>query len=254
MLNKRLCYWFLCAPGLLLALPPYSLAEECGLLRMQLSRSPGTDITASHCADKTELSIDSQVQMSAGGRFWLESLPSVPGGAEFQIICQNNSSKAITLKVTQAFLPWLQPQQLENCSTWLDNRLICGTNENSSKNLVCAIAPKKSRPLAAAMERKNAITMRGLDSHPHKPKADPESGQMDDWLVLLKSEIDLCRIAFQSEQTLTLSWKINTSGQVSETSIKESGGNTKFADCALDAIKSFEFPALNKDTQITFSF
>lgn len=230
-------------------------AAECPILRLQIERSPGTAVSGSHCANKDELSLGAQIQMQPGARFWLESTASAPGGSQFQLICQNNSSSTLNIQVAQPIMPWLQPQAPANCSTWQTNRLSCSTPGMDNKALLCAISPKKQQAATSNIQRTTSVTMRGLGEHKDADAGDDnEPARMNEWLGLIKSEIDLCRVVYETEQPITLSWRVKASGHATDTTVKETLLDNKFAACAVDAINHFAFPPFSKDTNVTFSF
>lgn len=241
---------------ILIALSGVTLAgaKECPVLRLQQARSPGTTVIGSQCTNKEELSLGAQIQMQPGARFWMESVAGA-GGAQFQLICQNNSSATLTINVAQPIMPWLQPQAPVSCTTWQTNRLSCSTPGMDNKALLCAISTKKQPPASGNIQRTTSVTMRGLSDHNASGSADEdEPARMDEWLGMIKSEIDLCRMVYQTEQPITLSWKVKASGQAMDTSVKETMVDNKFAACAVDAINHFSFPTFSKDTLVTFSF
>ncbi len=230
-------------------------ASECGVLKLQKNRSPGTAIVNNSCNESALLAEETLLQLPAESRLWLESIESSSSTENTQIICQNKSSQSVDIKVNSALSPWISPEGLAQCSQWSNGRLECHASNSDKNNLFCASASIKKPPTLSKPEQKTSLSMRGLKSSIAKATTPAEQQQiLNQWINYLKPEIDLCRKIYQISQPITLSWKIKASGEITETSVKETLTDKQFADCAIEVIQNFEFPTFNKDTQVTFSF
>ena len=233
-------------PSLLLLLGHSSLgAAECGVLKLQKSRSLGTSIAQNNCTNDSELSVESILKLPAGGRVWLESTSSLQDSERFQIICQNKSTGPLNIKISGAIYPWLRPENAQ-CKDWVNDRLECNELKSDKKALFCSIAQIKT-PSSLPMGRTTSLALRGLQ---HKTN----QNEVEQWSSYIKPEIDLCRKLFASSHPITLSWKINSSGVASAAEIKEPDIDNNLAECAIEVIENFKFPKVEKDTQVTLSF
>ncbi len=233
-------------------------AADCPLLKIQQMRSSGTDVSGSHCSNKEDLSVDSVLSVAPGARFWLETAVSNPADTAYQLICQNKSTHAVTVKVAQATQPWLQADASLKCSPWQSNRLACSEANGDANALMCAISAKKTSHdvglapgtanVVALDTRTSSVTVRGIGSHKN---VDPA---LEPWMTMLKSEIDLCRAVSDSEHAITLSWKLKVNGQVTGAVVKNTDVDSKFAACSLDALHNFQFPKIDKETYVTLAF
>lgn len=257
MLNKT--YILLLGVLTALSITTHVNAADCPLLKLQQMRSSGTDVSGSHCPNKEDLSVDSVLSVAPGARFWLESSVNNPADIAFQLICQNKSSHSITLKVAQASQPWLQADASLKCSPWQSNRLACSEANGDANALMCALSAKKTSHdvglapgtanVVALDTRTSSVTVRGIGSHKN---VDPA---LEPWMAMLKSEIDLCRAVSDSDQPITLSWELKANGQVKGAVVKNTGVDSKFAACSLDALHNFSFPKIDKDTyHVTSAF
>lgn len=230
-------------------------AAECGILKLQSNRNPGANIISNSCTSNNQLALASTLQIQAGARLWLESANDSQKSGNFHIICQNKSSEPLKIKVNSPVLPWISPENSSQCNDWANNRLECNESGSEKTALSCAIAQINSPPVIQTMQRKTSLAMRGLKRSTHKPtNTEASQKDIDQWLSYLKPEIDLCRKVFNTNQPITLSWKIKASGDVVDTLIKESSIDNQLAECAIEVIENFDFPLFEKDTQITFLF
>lgn len=227
-------------------------ADECGVLKLQINRSPGATVTHNACSEAPFLAIDAIVLLQAGSRVWLESV-AASNPEKTQIICQNKSTRAIEIKINSDVSPYINPEGLTQCTQWTNSRLEC--HDSNNNDLFCASAQIKKLPAVTALQQKTSISMRGFKSLHHKAltSKDPQQ-ELNQWITYLKPEIDLCRKTYQVTQPITLSWKIKSSGQVTEMTLKESITDKQFADCAIDVIQNSDFPTFDHDTQVSFSF
>ncbi len=246
---KLRCCFFKVFSLLLILLSTRSLAGECSVLRIQTHRTLGATITNNKCPVGTGLSLESVIELQAGTRVWLESVEKRQNAEGFQIVCLNKSSSAQKLKIVSADFPWLASLNLQDCKTWLANRLVCKQPQNQHEALLCAITPKPS-PGFRAVQSKTSVTVRGFDKH-LKAQSSYEQRTLANFVA---PGINLCRKLLNTNQPITLTWTIGVSGTASNASVVESVVDKPFAACALDALEHIDFPAVTHDTRVTVSF
>jgi len=229
-------------------------ASECGILKMQKYRNSGVQVANNYCTEESELSLNTILQIPAGARLWLESTNAIQKFEDYQIICQNNSSAPLNIKIDSPILPWISPENDSHCSRWINNRLECQTSNNDEKTLLCAIAQIRKSLASTIMQRKTSFTLRGLNYRRNNIASDDIQIEADKWKAYLKPEIDLCRKVFQVHYPITMNWKIRTDGKVTDTSITETNFDNQFVECAIEVIKNFSFPAFEKDIPVTLLF
>lgn len=229
-------------------------AADCGVLKLQKSRSVGTSIVSNTCANPNELSVQAVLKLPAGARLWLESSSALADSEHYQIICQNKSTNAFNIKVNSAVYPWISPEDAR-CNSWVNERLECNELNSDKKALYCSIAQVNALPSDRPLERTTSLALRGLKHNaPNTAPLTITQDTLDQWSASLKPEINLCRKVFVSTHPITLSWKINTSGDAMNTKIKETNLDQQLEDCITDVVESFKFPQLTKDTQVTLTF
>jgi len=253
MIRIRLCISGMLFSSLLVAASG-ATATECGILRLQKARSSGTDVVINKCHGSENLAVASILQLRSSSRVWLESISDASSAAKFQIICQNESSSPVKIKVASAFLPWIKPEGFINCNAWTNDRLECKEPGSDRIALVCAIALKKMYVATHEIQRNASVTMRDI----HEPDngrtlTDREAKQLESIIEnKINPKIKLCESLF--DQEVAIVWTIRSTGQVTNTSIAENTREDQFANCALKVIEAYTFPSFSNDIQMYTSF
>jgi hypothetical protein len=248
-ITLRYCFFKVCTFALILS-STSGLAAECSILRLQTHRGLGAAITHNKCPSATDLSLESVIELQAGTRVWLESVEKSQQAEGYQIVCLNKSSAVQKLKIIRANSPWLASLSLPDCSSWLANRLACKQPHNQNEILLCAISQKPSPVVMRAVQSKTSVTVRGFDDHLQR-QSPPEQRK---WARFVSPGINLCRRLLNTNQAITLSWTIETTGTVSHASIVESGIDRQFSACVLEALEHIDFPDVAHETRLTASF
>jgi hypothetical protein len=235
--------------GLLLANAPLQ-AANCSVLRLQTIRSSGTDIIDNACDTETDLAVGTLLELQAGTRLWLETPETNLNAASFQIICQNQSSSSLKIRIKSPFLPWIEPVDTVQCNAWINNRLVCSQDRNPKAALLCAIAQRARNLPIPDMQQKTSVTMRGV-TNPTITQSPQASRQ---WADFAKSGIDLCRKITNAYEPVTLTWRINTTGETVSASIAATTVDQQLADCALEALKNTHFPSVMHELSVTYKF
>lgn len=227
--------------------------NQCGVLQLQNIAKPGVAVSNNRCTG-SDMALESIVYLQADASVRLVSPSGGPSSAEHQIICQNQSSFPLKIRVTSADLPWIRPEQDHiHCNDWLNGRLECHEASSDKMALICAIS-----------EKENTIGLHGNSTKTFPGIRSPWPDNADMELELLKVEdvlknyiipkIEQCRKNNPSDQVLKLAWRIKANGVVTGTTIPENVSEDEFVDCAIEVIEDFIFPSFQKDIPVTYEF
>ena len=209
----------------------------------------GVTITNNDCLNSSNLALDSLVEIQAGTRLWLESLGNNQDTENVQLICQNESTLPMNIKLSSASFPWIELVGLMHCNPWIDNRLTCKQADNKTPALLCAIARTSNNSQnGGAQNNKTSVTMRGIG----KSISVQSTDDLNKWIDIAKPSIDLCRKMLNSMQPITLMGNINAIGEVSTSAIMELDIDKPFEVCALEAFANSRFPGAPTKLSLTF--
>lgn len=228
---------------------------QCGVLQLQRVAKPGVTVSNNRCTG-SGMALESIVYLKPDSTVRLVSSsgePS-PSASEYQIICQNQSSFPLKIRVASAASPWIQPEEdLIHCGNWLNDRLECNASRSDKTSLICAISEKENAIVSGGNLAKTPPRMRSIQ--PDDTDIEMELVKVDE---VLKSyiipKIEQCRKNFPSDQVLTLTWKIKANGVVTGTTLPENISENKFVDCAIEVIEDFIFPSFQTDIPVTYKF
>lgn len=227
-------------------------ASDCGVLQFLKNKSHGVSIQKNACEKQTNIAIGTKIDLTPGARIWLKSFAKPDLDHHFQVICQNKSSFHVKLEVSRMFLPWMNPVNLDRCSSWIDNKLTCEDQNGNANRFFCAIASIKNPQhlIANEIERTTSVKMRTVDFNKGYPLA------MKDLIEIFKPEISLCRYLYQTRQTIDIKWTINDLGKVEDIAVSQikSGKNSLFMECVEAVVKSYKYPVLAKNTNYSHQF
>lgn len=250
MRSIRTCYLIL---GMQLA---YSnvFGSECGILRLEESRSFGTEIRNNACVQSNNLSIGASLKLNSNSRLWLDSVPSLVTATKYKIICQNQSSLPVTIKIASPVSPWINPEGKLKCKDWIDKRLECQESGANKVTLICAIALKNKIDVTHQIQSNASVNIRGIDGHVNSQKlSHKQAGHLQ---LLFEKDInprfDLCESLFDRE--VAIAWTIGPKGQVDNVSITTNNSEDQFAKCVVKVIKASVFPSVSNNVQMYSTF
>ena len=230
-------------------------AADCPVLEYLAKKSSASQVLVNPCLNVQRIGVGSIFKLLPEGRLWLKSLSSMEVGSNYQLICHNRSGKASKVSVTSASFHWIRPSGFAQCSDWIENKLSCKDSNEGSELFFCAIALMKKPEIREEIQRRTSVTMRGLaDQGRLEALSEVASGELDQLAGFIKAEIDLCRIVYKNQQTVTVTWTVQTSGLVTEPVIKEPVNDDEFTECVSDVIRHFNYPVFPKDIQISYQF
>jgi hypothetical protein len=226
---------------------------QCGVLQLQKATKPGVAVSNNRCTS-SDMALESIVYLQANTSVRLVSSSRWPFASGHQILCQNQSSFPLKIKVTSAASPWIRPEQdLIHCNDWLNSRLECNASWSDKMALICAIS-----------EQENVIVLRGnltitspkmRSPQPDNVDMEMERLKVDEVLKnYIKPKIEQCRKNYPSDQVLTLAWTIKSNGVVTDTPIPENISEDKFVDCAVEVIEDWIFPPFQNDMPVAYEF
>jgi len=226
---------------------------QCGVLQLQKAVKPGVTVSNNRCTG-SDIALESIIYLQPDTSVKLVSPSGKPGAAENQIICQNQSSFPLKIRIASAALPWIQPEQdLIHCGGWLNDRLECNSLRGDKTALVCAISEKENTIISRGDLTKIPPRMRSLQSD--NPDFEMEQQKVKDVLQsYVIPKIEQCQKNNPSDQVLTLTWKIKANGVVTGTTLPENISEDEFVDCAIEVIEDFVFPSFPKEIQVTYKF
>ena len=255
--NKKWTYCRLALTGALLSsnllLLNACVVTQCGVVQLQKVAKPGVTVSNNKCTG-SDMALESIVYLKPDTTVRLVSSSGEPSASENQIICQNQSSFPLKIRVVSAASPWIQPEQdLIHCGNWLNGRLECNASRSDKTSLICAISEKENAIVSGGNLAKTPPRMRSIQ--PDDTDIEMELVKVDE---VLKSyiipKIEQCRKNYPSDQVLTLTWKIKANGVVTGTTLPENISENKFVDCAIEVIEDFIFPSFQTDIPVTYKF
>ena len=222
--------------------------NQCGVLQLQNVAKPGVAVSNNRCQG-SDMALESIVNLQADSSVRLVST------SEHQIICQNQSSSPLKIRVTSAASPWIRPEQDHiHCNDWLNGRLECNEARSDKMALICAISENEN----AFGFNKNSTQTSPKMRDPLQNNDDMELEQEKVKEVLknyIIPKIEQCRKAHPFDQILTLEWTIRSNGVVTDTAIKpENISKDKFVGCAVEVIEDSIFPSFQKEIPVTYEF
>lgn len=258
--TKRTCYKFLFQAAVVLSslfLVNSIAVARCGVLQLQKTDKPGVAVSNNSCTG-SDIALNAIVSLQGDTSIRLDSSSGKPGASRHQLICQNQSSLPLTIRVTSAVSPWVQPEQGHiHCNGWLrDGRLECNEAKSGKKALICAISGQDNAIVLRGKLGKKSLKMRGpLQSDEADMEIEKGMEQVDAVLVnYVRPKIDQCRKKFTSDQVLTLSLTIKSNGVVIDTDIPQDLKHDEFVDCAIEVVEDWIFPSLKNDILVKRTF
>ena len=227
-------------------------ASECGIMLYQKNKSRGVDVLENSCQSPDKIALGTIFELTSGGRLWLKSLSAPETDSDFQVICQSRSASSVQVSVSNIFLPWINPKGLKNCTSWIDHHMSCD-DENGGKNkFFCAIALIKRPEFVSAndVERTTSVKLRNMKNL--------ISGVVSTEMIFaaMDQETGLCRNLYQADQPIEVAWTINKTGTARNIKLKsdKNSDGRQFADCILDVVKHFPYPAYENEISVTHKF
>lgn len=217
-----------------------AVSSTCGILKLQSSRSFASEISHNACGEPDNLSVGTRIKLNPNSRVWLNSIHSVAESSKYKIICQNQSTLPVELKLDSAFIPWLRPEGRLTCSEWVEQRLECKKQGSAKATLICAIAKNNTVEITHVVLKSTSITLRGGSSKKAFNTSDEQNGSVSTKLKKeLNPKLALCEKLFEHETAMD--WTINPNGKVTRISLKNKAED-KFTRCVIRAIKAHNFP------------
>jgi hypothetical protein len=228
---------------------------QCGVLQLQKAVKPGVTVSNNRCTG-SDIALESIVYLQPDTSVRLVSSSGKPDAAGNQIICQNQSSFPLKIRIASAVSPWIQPERdLMQCSNWRNDRLECNTLRSDKTALICAISGKENANILEGNLKKTLPKSRSIQIDNPDLEIEMEQVKVDD---VLKSyiipKIEQCRKNYPSDQVLTLAWTIKSNGVVTDTNIPKNISKDKFVGCVVEAIEDWIFPSFPKEIQVTYEF
>lgn len=250
-------FWFLSHCLLVLTFSPFpaAVAADCSVVEYLREKSSMSEMLVNPCLNDNTAGVGAVFQLHPGGRLWLKTISSAKDSSHYQLICRNKSEKASKISVTGRGLPWIQAGGYVNCNNWVENKMVCKNSNGEADKLFCAIALMQMPETNQTMQRKTSVTMRGPkdDEKSNTPKI-TEAVQVEQLAEWMKPEINLCRIVYRNQQSLSVEWVIKASGRISRPKIYDATADADFTGCVLDVVKSFNYPILVNDLQVSIKF
>ena len=246
--NIKCCSVFLIA--ILLSVNTDVSATECGVMRLQQSRSIGVAVKGNRCEKLPSLSVGATIELSENGRVWLLSSQGSSSGSGFQMICQNETNNTLQLEFSEFMPPWLNVSKLNRCTGWVNNKLSCEEKNEGRNGLYCVLAfnlPATSKQ-SGRIERTTSVKMRGLNISLQSPDT---SAHMDKTQVLAAIEPDLvlCKQLNQVTTNIKVSWRVGVDSHVKQMIVNPAGQNQHhFSACAKNVIETFQYPEFSDVT------
>lgn len=247
--SVRIGFWVFCLQFVWAS----GMASECGILRLQGSRSYGAEVYKNTCAQAENLSKGTRLKLKPNSRLWLNSIHAVANTSTYKMVCQNQSSATVELSLETSFIPWIRPDSKVICGDWVEQRLECKEPGANKVALVCAIAKNNEVEVTHEVLQSASITLRG-----GKNKNDTNQSAITQNAALnaiiekeLNPKIALCEKFYDQEKTIT--WTINPNGKVTAIALKNSVAD-RFTRCVFRTIKAQSFPAAAKAIQISSSY
>ncbi|MDC9729523.1 MAG: hypothetical protein PSN04_09410 [Methyloprofundus sp.] len=233
----------------------FLFAAECNFIRLLKNKSPGTDVLKSNCSKENTLSISNQLLIVAGGRIWMESGES-EASLKQQLICQNRSSQSIQLKVTDLQSPWVSTENLKDCNTWVNNRLICDVA--AGEKFFCMTAELKIPPQKnQKQERTTSVSMRSLaeanESKDLTLSLSNEEIYIKSAIREMQAEVNLCRELYNSKMPIEIFWEVKAPNRVSDVSVLTEE-NTELGSCIKDIITNYQYPEIKQAISFVHEF
>lgn len=224
----------------------HSYATECGVLQLQNNRSSGVTIQGNKCKISPNISMGTVFNVSAKGRLWLKSNPSVSkASSEFQMICQNRTDTPLQLEFSDMLMPWLNQAKLKKCSGWIENKLSCLGQKGEKNGLYCVLSFFKSLKgsQVAQIERTTSVKMRDIQA---KQETNNISTSFDKQKILdaIKPELLLCKKLNQISNNMQVGWLVDQTEAKQEIDIVSTQGVNHFSlfECVKTVVSTFSYP------------
>lgn len=225
-------------------------ASECSNIQYSDTKSQGVEVINDQCDRANEVGLGTVFKISGGGRLWIKSTPKPTTDSDFQIVCQSASDAPLEVTVSSLFLPWIIPNDLKNCSGWVDNKLKCDGINGDSNVLFCAIAAIKRAESADVRDlaMTTSVKMRTLSAY-------EEQLHIDRLVAAMEPEIDLCRRVFQVKNKFTVSWIVDAAGKAKDISLSTMNSSDKrLSDCVEAVVQNFSYPQVKAGQKISHAF
>lgn len=226
-------------------------ASECGMMQFLAAKSSGVITQNNQCNDNRKVSLGTEFNMSSKARLWLKSLEDASSDSHFQVICQNQSVTSVKLSVSSIFVPWINPEGLNNCSGWVNNKLGCDDAQGNHNRFFCVIANIKNPSFEGArkIERTTSVKMRKIDIGSSKPV------DFSTVIAAIEPEIELCRNLYQIRQPINVSWTVTRSGSATDIDAQlDSLTNPQFSECVTSVISDFAYPGRSDNLAVVHKF
>lgn len=225
-------------------------ASECSNIQYLDTKSQGVEVINDQCDKANEVGLGTVFKLRGGARLWIKSIPKPTTDSNFQIVCQSASDAPIEVTVSSLFLPWITPNDLKNCSGWVDNKLKCDGINGDSNVFYCAIAAIKQAESAGVQDlaMTTSVKMRRLSAY-------EEQQQIDQLVAAMEPEIELCRRVFQVNNKLTVNWTVDSAGKAKDISLSPMNSSDKrLSDCVETVVENFSYPQLKAGQKISHAF
>lgn len=238
-------------------------AEECGVLRYMANKSNGVTVKSNTCKMTDDIALGSEFNLMPGARLWFKSQKAVDA-QKMQGICQNRSSKSISISVDNNKLPWIKPNGLSNCSPWTNNKINCDDAIGGQKALTCVLAAISSEPYPTGPEeRTTSVRMRSLpeidDSDNTESAPNDAETEQEQIISAMQADVSLCKAIDHAHSPIKITWLVDVNGQVNTvTPIADASASHNadkpYIDCLTAVIKDFSYPQLSQSIRLTNQF
>lgn len=227
-------------------------ATECGVMQFKADKSRGVQVLKNNCQNNRGVSLGTDFKLLPGARLWLKSGANTDAGRHFEVICQNRSQTPVSINVSTMFIPWIDPTGLNNCSGWIDNKLICDDLQGNHQRFYCVIAAiaEPDYSTTRTIERTTSVKLRKINPGSQQPVT------MQVVAPALTPEIELCRDLYEMTLPVTVKWFFDTSGHVLEADVDFENFDKQplFADCVQTVVKTFAYPLISQRHSYTYRY
>lgn len=220
-----------------------AIAAECTSLKLTAARNAGVTISDNACKDESKIAIGTKLHVSAGSRLWIKSTDK--SGATSQVICQNRSTDAVDVTINSASLPWIKPEGLDKCGSWVSNKLSCDSNDGQKNGFFCALASSKPLMVASAPKPTTSFKMRSTLSL-------LKGRKVEDIIEDIKPEIELCKNLYDVNTPIKVSWVVSKLGSVEELTLDND--NSDLSACVASVLKPERHEQSSKETSYKQDF
>jgi hypothetical protein len=229
-------------------------AVECEAMQFLKNKSQGVSVLNNLCEAENKMSIGSRFILTPGGRLWLKA--HTDNNIDFQLICQNRAARTVEVEFSNTFSPWITPKGFAQCSDWINHKLSCQNGRSIKNDFICAIAVIKPPEYQKVtnLERTTSVKMRTVNADKKRTEtvrlSDPEL--INAVMVVIRSEVKLCRDLYQVEHPATVFWRVDVLGRIEKLSFANGDHlEPQFRSCVESVVKNVTYPKFNEN--VTFS-